>query len=62
MSMEIDILPLVDDGEEAARLADLIEVWRASGRRSTSSAGAVTCDNGDLIVVEGRWPLQPRGQ
>lgn len=37
MSLEIDILPFVEDKDEAARLADMIEGAPASGRRSRSN-------------------------
>jgi hypothetical protein len=34
----------------------------APGRDRQTWETAVTSDNCDLIIVEGRWPLQPRGQ
>ena len=44
MSVEIDILPVVDDSDETARLADLIEGSPGSGRCSRSGTASASTE------------------
>jgi hypothetical protein len=42
MSIEVDILPIADDNEKTARLADLSRVLPVSSRRSRNSTASVS--------------------